>query len=181
MGRVENAVVNAEAYMEQLARELSILDGVSPFVMLYLCIVFRRPWFRFFSTCMYHFQENIHSIMESEGQVNALMNSIDISISALDEVESELTTYEDTVTHVQKSVEKIEEENLQMGVVAKNNHILLTELASLIDALDFPHASQLLSVDLRTDEGIRNATEAAFQLQDAFNIEVPRLSIFDCP
>ncbi len=26
--RVENAVVNAEAYMEQLAKELSILDGV---------------------------------------------------------------------------------------------------------------------------------------------------------
>ena len=28
LGRAENAVVNAEAFMEQLAKELSILDGV---------------------------------------------------------------------------------------------------------------------------------------------------------
>lgn len=110
--------------------------------------------------------------MESEGQVNSLMHSIDVSISALEEIESELTTYEETVTHVQKSVEKIEEENLQMGVVAKNNHVLLMELASLIQALDFPNASQLLSVDLRTDVGIQTATAAALQLQDALNIEV---------
>lgn len=32
LSRVENAVVNAEAFMEQLARELSILDGVCLFV-----------------------------------------------------------------------------------------------------------------------------------------------------
>jgi len=29
LSRAENAVVNAEAFMEQLAKELSILDGVS--------------------------------------------------------------------------------------------------------------------------------------------------------
>ncbi|CAL8084689.1 unnamed protein product [Orchesella dallaii] len=142
LGRAENAVVNAEAFMEQLAKELSILDG-----------------------------ENIHSIMDSEAQVNSLMDSIDKSISQLEEIENELVDYEDAVTHVKSAVEKIEEENSQMGTAAKNNQHLLSELTNLIRALDFPVGSQILNADFNSVEGIAKATKDAYALKEALNIE----------
>lgn len=140
--RAENAVVNAEAFMEQLAKELSILDG-----------------------------ENIHSIMDSESQVNSLMDSIDKSIVQLEEIERELSDYQEAVTHVKTAVEKIEEENSQMGTAARNNQLLLSELTNLIRALDFPVGSQILNADLNSVEGISKATRDAYALKDALNIE----------
>ena len=110
--------------------------------------------------------------MESEGQINALMGSIDVSVSALDEIDDELTSYEEAVKYVRKSVEKIEEENLQMGVAAKNNQHLLAELANLIEVLDFPQVSYLLDSDLRTDDGIKKSTAAALQLKETLNMKV---------
>jgi len=118
------------------------------------------------------FQENIHSIMESEGQINALMDSIDISVNALDEIDRELSSYDEAVKYVRKSVEKIEEENLQMGVAAKNNQLLLAELGNLIEVLDFPQSSYLSDPDLRTEDGIKKATYAALQLKETLNVDV---------
>jgi hypothetical protein len=142
LSRADTAVVNAEAFMEQLARELSILDG-----------------------------ENIHSIMESEDQVNLLMERVDESILQLEKVDSELTDYEDAVLHVKAAVEKIEEENTQMGTAAKNQQHLLTELNTLIQALDFPVGSQILNADLNSPEGILKATKDAFNLRDALSMD----------
>lgn len=142
LGRAENAVVNAEAFMEQLAKELSILDG-----------------------------ENIHSIMESETQVNSLMDSIDKSISQLEDIEKELVDYQDAVTHVKSAVEKIEEENSQMGTAARNNQLLLSELSNVIRALDFPVGTQILNADFNSLEGISKATKDAYALKEALNID----------
>lgn len=142
LGRAENAVVNAEAFMEQLAKELSILDG-----------------------------ENIHSIMDSEVQVNSLMDSIDKSINQLEEIEKELVDYQDAVAHVKSAVEKIEEENSQMGTAARNNQLLLSELTTVIRALDFPVGSQILNADFNSLEGINKATKDAYALKEALNIE----------
>lgn len=142
LGRAENAVVNAEAFMEQLAKELSILDG-----------------------------ENIHSIMDSETQVNSLMDSIDKSINQLEDIEKELVDYQDAVTHVKSAVEKIEEENSQMGTAARNNQLLLSELTSVIKALDFPVGSQICNSDFNSLEGIAKATKDAYALKDALNID----------
>lgn len=110
--------------------------------------------------------------MESETQISCLMDSIDVSIGALGDIEAEIIGYEETITHVKNSIEKIEEENSQMGTAAKNNQLLLTELTNLIQALDFPHFSVLASADLNTPEGIKTAAKAAFRLRDALHIDV---------
>ena len=117
-------------------------------------------------------QENIHTIMESEAQVNALMASIDLSIGALEEVETELQVYEDTVIQVKNAVEKIEEENSQLGTAAKNNQLLLAELSKLIETLDFPAGSSVLNADLSSPQGIMKATEDVHILKEALRLEV---------
>lgn len=109
--------------------------------------------------------------MDSEAQVNTLMDRIDESIIQLGKVDSELTEYEDAVLHVKAAVEKIEEENSQMGTASKNNQHLLMELNSLIQALDFPVGSQILNSDLNSVEGIQKATKDAFSLKDALSME----------
>jgi len=117
------------------------------------------------------FQENIHSIMESETQVNALMKSIDKSISAIEQIDAELTDYEEAVMHVKSAVEKIEEENSQIGTASKNNQLLLNELSGLVQALDFPYGSYIVNADLSSPEGVQKATKAVFSLKDALQME----------
>lgn len=109
--------------------------------------------------------------MDSETQVNLLMERIDESIVQLEKVESELTDYEDSVVVVKAAVEKIEEENSQMGTAAKNQQLLLQELTVLIQALDFPTGSNILSSDLSSREGIEKATKDAYCLKDALAME----------
>jgi len=109
--------------------------------------------------------------MESEDQVNVLMDRIDDSIAQLEIVDAELTDYEDAVMHVKAAVEKIEEENTQMGTAAKNNQHLLSELNTLIAALDFPVGSQILNSDLNSPEGILKATKDAFSLKEALAMD----------
>jgi hypothetical protein len=109
--------------------------------------------------------------MDSETQVNLLMERIDESIIQLEKVESELTDYEDSVILVKAAVEKIEEENSQMGTAAKNQQLLLTELSTVIQALDFTTGSNILNSDLSTKEGIEKATKEAYCLKDALAMD----------
>lgn len=109
--------------------------------------------------------------MESEAQVNVLMERIDESILHLEKVESELVDYEDSVVLVKAAVEKIEEENSQMGTASRNQQLLLSELTNLIQALDFPVGSSILGADLSSPEGIQKATRDAFALKEALEID----------
>lgn len=109
--------------------------------------------------------------MDSETQVNVLMERIDDSIFQLEKVETELTDYEDSVLVVKAAVEKIEEENSQMGTAAKNQQLLLSELANLIQALDFPTGSKILNSDLSSKEGIDKATKDAVLLKEALDMD----------
>lgn len=109
--------------------------------------------------------------MDSETQVNVLMERIDESIVQLEKIESELTDYEDSVVVVQAAVEKIEEENSQMGTASKNQQLLLKELSTLIEALDFSAGSNILNSDLSSKEGIEKAARDANLLKKALDMD----------
>lgn len=109
--------------------------------------------------------------MDSEAQVNVLMDRIDESIVQLEKVEMELTDYEDSVVAVKAAVEKIEEENSQIGTASRNQQLLLNELNTLIRALDFPTGSNILNADLSTKGGIDKATKDAFSLKEALQVD----------
>ncbi|KAG0714482.1 Exocyst complex component 1 [Chionoecetes opilio] len=66
MEQCDSAVSNAEAFAEQLSRDLSMLDGA-----------------------------NIHTMMASEAQVKALMEMIDSAYTEAEKIEERLDSYDE--------------------------------------------------------------------------------------
>ncbi|KAK7871620.1 hypothetical protein R5R35_001807 [Gryllus longicercus] len=145
MGQCEFAVSNAEAFMEALARDLSVLDG-----------------------------ENVHSVLASEQQVAQLMVQIEAAIAEAEKVEARLDAYDEVLCHIRDTMEKMEEKNLLMEVACRNNQKLLDELDQVISQLDLPHKHQmaLIDADLTSAQGLQSAIAAGKALMAAMNAEI---------
>ncbi|XP_073987849.1 exocyst complex component Sec3 isoform X2 [Rhodnius prolixus] len=139
------AVSNAEAFMENLAKDLSILDG-----------------------------ENVQSVLASEKRVSSLMDHLDVAINEVERVESQLNAYDDILCHVRNTMEKMEEKNKLIEIANKNNQKLLSELEKVIVELelDSKHQAALTDADLTTPQGLRSAIEAGQALQAVMNAEI---------
>uniref|UniRef100_A0A0V0G9U3 Putative exocyst protein sec3 n=1 Tax=Triatoma dimidiata TaxID=72491 RepID=A0A0V0G9U3_TRIDM len=139
------AVSNAEAFMENLAKDLSILDG-----------------------------ENVQSVLASEKRVSSLMDHLDVAIAEVERVESQLNAYDDILCHVRNTMEKMEEKNKLIEIANKNNQKLLSELEKVIVELelDSKHQAALTDADLTTPQGLRTAIEAGQALQAVMNAEI---------
>lgn len=99
----EFAISNAEAFMEVLARDLSLLDG-----------------------------ENVQCVLASEAQVESLMEQLDIAIAEAEKLEKRLDGYDEILCHVRETMEKMEKKNSMISVVNKNNTLLLKELENIV-------------------------------------------------
>ncbi|KAK9498728.1 hypothetical protein O3M35_003298 [Rhynocoris fuscipes] len=139
------AVSDAEAFMENLAKDLSILDG-----------------------------ENVQSVLASEKRVSSLMEHLDVAIAEVEKVESQLNAYDDILCHVRNTMEKMEEKNKLIEIANKNNQKLLSELQKVIVELelDSKHQKALTDADLTTPQGLRAAIEAGQALQSVMNAEI---------
>lgn len=103
MSNCEFAISNAEAFMEVLARDLSLLDG-----------------------------ENVQCVLASETQMEALMEQLDVAIAEADKIEDRLNSYDEILCHVRDTMEKMEKKNSMISVVNKNNTLLMSELDNVL-------------------------------------------------
>lgn len=103
MSNCEFAISNAEAFMEVLARDLSLLDG-----------------------------ENVQCVLASETQMEALMEQLDVAIGEADKIEDRLNSYDEILCHVRDTMEKMEKKNSMISVVNKNNTLLMAELDNIL-------------------------------------------------
>ncbi|XP_014251486.1 exocyst complex component 1 [Cimex lectularius] len=138
-------VSNAEAFMETLAKDLSILDG-----------------------------ENVQSVLASEERVSLLMAHLDEAIEEVERVEKQLDHYDDILCHVRNTMEKMEEKNMLIEISNRNNQKLLNELGKVILELelDSKHQAALVDADLTSPQGLRAAIEAGKALQAVMNAEI---------
>lgn len=103
MSNCEFAISNAEAFMEVLARDLSLLDG-----------------------------ENVQCVLASETQMEALMEQLNVAIAEADKIDDRLTSYDEILCHVRDTMERMEKKNSMISVVNRNNTLLLSELENVL-------------------------------------------------
>ncbi|KAK7070457.1 Exocyst complex component 1 [Halocaridina rubra] len=146
MEQCDSAVSNAEAFAEQLSRDLSVLDGA-----------------------------NIHSMMASEAQVEALMDMINSAYTEAEKIENRLDSYDEILQHVKDSIEKMADKNTSIEQTNANNSKLLEELDKLISMLDLPQQYQqvLLDADLNKTGNLPQVKEAASALQTVISAPIP--------
>lgn len=88
-----------------------------------------------YSTDECYFQANIHSMMASEAQVEALMKMIDSAYAEAEKIETRLDSYDEILQHVKDSIEKMADKNTSIEQTNANNSKLLEELDRLIVSL----------------------------------------------
>ncbi|KAF2900398.1 hypothetical protein ILUMI_05792 [Ignelater luminosus] len=145
MSDCEFAISNAEAFMEVLARDLSLLDG-----------------------------ENVQCVLASETQVEALMEQLETAITEADKIEKRLDTYDEILRHVRDAMEKMEKKTSMITIANRNNLHLLHELENIVKQLDLPRKYQevLDDADLTNANGLKFAIEAGNALRDAMNSQL---------
>ncbi|KAA0187594.1 hypothetical protein HAZT_HAZT005624 [Hyalella azteca] len=146
MTQCDSAVSNAEAFAQQLAQDLSVLDGA-----------------------------NIHSMMASEAQVDALLTMIDSALNEAGKIESRLDAYDAILVHVRDTIAKMADKSSSMQFANENNTKLLAELQQLVSDLELSSAQEnlLKSADLNDREALPRIIEAASALQDAISAPLP--------
>ncbi|XP_074649870.1 exocyst complex component 1-like [Tubulanus polymorphus] len=138
MSQCEFSISNAEAFAEQLSKDLSVLDG-----------------------------ENIHSIMGSEDQVNTLMQLLEDGINEAQAIEEKLDAYDEFLKNMKDLMETMKEKDALIHIQNRNHQRLLERLDSSINQLDLQHSEEmaLLGGDLTSPNGISECTAAAETLQ----------------
>lgn len=114
MQKCEHAVTNADVFVEDLSRELNVLDGA-----------------------------NIYSIMASEENIDKLMEMLERAIAHTETIESRLNQYDDLLEHIRDSMDKMEGKTTSIETVNSNNKKLLDSLQSVVHKLDLPYKYQV--------------------------------------
>ena len=150
MAQCEFTIHNAEAFTEQLTKEVTAMDSL-----------------------------NIQSIMASEQRVLGLMQILQNSIEETQKLENRISNYENLLKNVRDVVLQVEQKEAVVQIQNDNNRKLMIELEFLINKLDFPKRDEdiLLEGDLTTKKGINMCISAANSLQNALNADIhPSLS-----
>lgn len=147
LGDSENVIRNADLFIDYLAKSLIEMDGA-----------------------------NVENILETkaEEKVLSLLQVIDAAIDEVEAVEKTLDEYEDIMSNIRDSMEKMGEKNSMIEIANKNNMKLLYELEKIVSQLDIAHAHQiaLTETDLNSVKGLEAAKNAAKALQNAMSIEI---------
>lgn len=103
MSGCEFAISNAEAFMEIITRDLSLLDG-----------------------------ENVQCVLASETQIEVLMEQMEAAIQEAEKIETRLDDYDRILCHVRDTMETMKKKNTMIEVANKNNQTLLVELVNVV-------------------------------------------------
>lgn len=149
LGKENNSSVirNADRFIEYLSKNLVELDGA-----------------------------NVESILASkaEEKVITLMQIIDTAIDEVECVEKILDEYEEIMSNIRDSMEKMGEKNSMIEIANKNNLKLLQELEKVISQLDLSHVHQLAltDTDLTSLKGLQSAKDSGRALQNAISADI---------
>jgi hypothetical protein len=147
LGQHDSIIRHADLFIEYLSKNLIELDGA-----------------------------NVESILASkaEEKVLSLMQIIDSAIDEVESVEKTLDDYEEIMSNIRDSMEKMGEKNSMIEIANKNNLKLLQELEKVIAQLDISHAHQiaLAETDLASMRGLQAAKDAGKALQNAMNADI---------
>ncbi|XP_072040820.1 LOW QUALITY PROTEIN: exocyst complex component 1-like [Amphiura filiformis] len=146
MNECEFAIGNAEAFVEQLANDLSVLDGA-----------------------------NIHSIIESQQEVARLMHVLDEGLREVGSLEESLDNYDKKLEGVRVHMEIMEQKDSMIQIQSQNHAKLTKELKDAMKKLDIPHQYQMALLDrgdLGSPKGIMECTSAAECLQEKMETKV---------
>ncbi len=151
MKSCNHAVTKADLFVEDLSRQLNILDG-----------------------------DNIYSIMASEESIDQLMKLLEDSIRHAENMESRLNQYDDLLEHIRDSMDKMEAGGGNFETVNTNNKRLYAELDTLVRHLELSYSQQQIlgDPDFSSPIKLREAVEAARALQRALDLSAidPRLT-----
>lgn len=102
------------------------------------------------------------------------MQVIDAAIDEVESVEKTLDDYDDIMSNIRDSMEKMGEKNSMIEIANKNNLKLLQELEKVISQLDISHSHQLAltETDLNSVRGLQVAKDAAKSLQNAMSVDI---------
>nr|CAD7576460.1 unnamed protein product [Timema californicum] len=169
MSQCDLGISNAEAFMEILAKDLSVLDGVTAIKRIFIFSVTQTQ-----EHVLFLCQANVHSVLASEQQVALLTVQIEAAIGEAEKLESRLDSYDEVLCHIRDTMEKMEEKNLLIEVANANNQKLLAQLQTVISQLDLPskHQSALVDADLTSSQGLTDAVAAGKALLAAMNAEI---------
>uniref|UniRef100_A0A914X136 Exocyst complex component Sec3 PIP2-binding N-terminal domain-containing protein n=1 Tax=Plectus sambesii TaxID=2011161 RepID=A0A914X136_9BILA len=144
--RCNMTIGQADAFADQLSRELSVLDGA-----------------------------NIQAIMGSEQAVLDLMNLIDASLEEADRLEAELVGFDQLLSHVRENVEMMEEKDSLSHVETNNRKKLMEHLRLMVAALELSQEDEkvLMEGRLADPASINRCTRAAQELQRCLQPKVP--------
>lgn len=119
---------------------------------------------------------NVESILTSkaEEKVLSLIQIIDSAIDEVECVERTLDEYEEIMSLIRESMEKMGEKNSMIEIANKNNLKLLQELEKLISQLDIGHIHQLAltETDLTSIKGIQAAKDSGRVLLNAISADI---------
>ena len=123
LSQSNNALSNAEKFMEQLSKDLSLLDGVHNKTKSILKYI---NWLYLYS------QANIQSLMGSEAQVIQLLNLLEAAENEAASIETELDKYENILLQARVAMATVGEKNVSLETANRNNRLLLMELNNLV-------------------------------------------------
>lgn len=86
---------------------------------------------------LFFFQENLQTVLSSEQEVAELINQLDFAINEVENLESQLDSYDEILSHVRTTIEKMEQKNVLIQMVNKNNDKLLTQLEKVVVGIPF--------------------------------------------
>lgn len=153
MEQCEFTIHNAEAFTEQLSREVSSMDST-----------------------------NIQTIMASEQRVESLMQILQTSVDETIKLEQRIEHYQTLLKNVRDTVFQVEQKEALVQTQADNSQKLLQVLEDLVNQINFTNHNEyvLTDGDLSTDEGIQAACMAAKELTAALQANIhPALSQLD--
>lgn len=112
---------------------------------------------------------------KAEDKVLSLLQIIDAAIDEVESVERTLDEYEEIMSLIRESMEKMGEKNSMIEIANKNNLKLLQELEKVIGQLDVPHIHQVAlttETDLTSIKGIQVAKDSGKTLLNAMNADI---------
>lgn len=145
MSQIDFKASNAEKFVDELTTQLTKLDT-----------------------------ENIQSMLSTEQQVSGLLTQLDCAINEIETLENQLDTYDDILGHVRNIIEKMEQKNMLIQIVNRNNEKLLTKLEKIVNKLELSaqHQVALVDADFTNSEKLKDAVAAAKELQSVMNAEI---------
>eukprot|EP00095_Tigriopus_kingsejongensis_P011050 snap_masked-scaffold23_size669530-processed-gene-1.4 protein:Tk11050 transcript:snap_masked-scaffold23_size669530-processed-gene-1.4-mRNA-1 annotation:"exocyst complex component 1" len=145
MGKCEHAVTNADVFVDDLTRQLSALDD-----------------------------SNISSILQSEENVDKLMQMLEKAVNHTDLVESRLNQYDEYLEHIRDSMDKMEGKTVSIETVNANNKKLLQSVESIVKQLDLPYRYQhaLREAEFNQSNKLRDSIQAAKALRRVLEADI---------